>query len=893
MSSSSSSSSSSDDSSSSSSEEEQQTKSTTKPMKGLLNDDSDSDSDNNDTDTKLQPSLKINTKFAKEYESKKRREELTKHRHLSSHANNSDDSSSSSSSSESEDEQGNLLTPQLDVQILQTLQAIKSGNEDVYDRSVNFFNNDGRQVKDGGDSEESGSGDDEESGKKEREEKHKPKRYKDVVREQILQQMNDEDEEGDTKSKPNINSADGEQHNSLAYDEEQRQLRNAFLNNDNNSDNSDNSGDEDEWTKPKAKRNIQLDVEDDMAHKLWLEEYQKSTNTNGNGIGGSGGSGGNGGSSEKGEGSKGSEKLIDPKGEINNPDQFLMEFMTNRRWMDDDTNKKLGSANNNNYSNGGRDEDEEDSLDDLEKMDEFESKYNFRFEEANNNNMAGGGQESGASHSIVHYARSSSNTNTSTTNKTLRRTDQSRKLKRLERKERKAAERKAKEEQLKRLKNAKREELEGRLEQVRNVLGYKHQQQYDTTTTTTLADNNDELQHPGTELGLGIQEEEMILKLMEGDYDPIKFEQVMNTAYGNEYYEKEDDVWKNDVDVKTDLLSSDVKDVVVDTFDNNDEEGEGGEGDEGQEEDYGEEDYYDEDEQQWEEEQYNNDNNEESQMDKKLKSKMFDELYKLDYEDIIGDMPTRFKYRKVEANNYGLSTEEVLFARDTTLKQFVSLKKMAPYRDEEEYLPGTKRRKKFRQMLKEEKMEMNVKEEEGKKSGGDGTSDGKDGDENTATAGDDGKKKKRRRQKKNGKGRVAVKAAAAAADNDGTKKDDNQEVKVSDKVDSPLDTTEGEPEKKRRRRKKKSRDSNTSDTNVESGTASKEEISSTKQSSVAVEPVSKADTNQPVETAHKESKKTKKKKDKRKDGHNNSGKKRRKKSGVEGVSAARLSAYGF
>ena len=58
---------------------------------------------------------------------------------------------------------------------------------------------------------------------------------------------------------------------------------------------------------------------------------------------------------------------------------------------------------------------------------------------------------------------------------------------------------------------------------------------------------------------------------------------------------------------------------------------------------------------------------------------MLDELYKLDYEHIIAGMPTRFKYRKVEPNNYGLSTEEILFARDTTLKNYVSLKKMAPY----------------------------------------------------------------------------------------------------------------------------------------------------------------------------------------------------------------------
>ncbi|EJK67062.1 hypothetical protein THAOC_11951, partial [Thalassiosira oceanica] len=75
--------------------------------------------------------LEINADFAREYSIRKRREELTKHR-----TGEDDSSVVSDSSDSSEDEEGELLTPHLDVQILQTLQALRRGDERVYDKNA-------------------------------------------------------------------------------------------------------------------------------------------------------------------------------------------------------------------------------------------------------------------------------------------------------------------------------------------------------------------------------------------------------------------------------------------------------------------------------------------------------------------------------------------------------------------------------------------------------------------------------------------------------------------------------------------------------------------------------------------------------------------------------------
>ena len=90
--------------------------------------------------------------------------------------------------------------------------------------------------------------------------------------------------------------------------------------------------------------------------------------------------------------------------------------------------------------------------------------------------------------------------------------------------------------------------------------------------------------------------------------------------------------------------------------------------------------------------------------------KLMDELYSLDYEDMIGDTPCRFHYTRVRPASYGLSTEDILNATDKELRQYVSIKKLAPYRDHE-WRIGKGASGKFKAML-EKRMKKEASEEQ-------------------------------------------------------------------------------------------------------------------------------------------------------------------------------------
>lgn len=68
-----------------------------------------------------------------------------------------------------------------------------------------------------------------------------------------------------------------------------------------------------------------------------------------------------------------------------------------------------------------------------------------------------------------------------------------------------------------------------------------------------------------------------------------------------------------------------------------------------------------------------------TKMEKNLMGLM-DDSDNFEYEDIIGgDLPVRFKYRKVRADNLGLSIEQVLSSEDKELKNKCSIRKLLAY----------------------------------------------------------------------------------------------------------------------------------------------------------------------------------------------------------------------
>ncbi|KAK4359055.1 hypothetical protein RND71_021284 [Anisodus tanguticus] len=317
---------------------------------------------------------------------------------------------------------------------------------------------------------------------------------------------------------------------------------------------------------------------------------------------------------------------------------FLKDFFRKEMWKDD-KKRKGDDAEDVEFS-----EDEEE----IETQEDYEREFNFRFEE----NV--GDRVWGHSRKVEGSVRKKTN---------------ARKLQRDRKEERMAQAEEERKEELKRLKNLKKKEMKEKLEKIKETAG--------------IGDDVDCL------LDVGDLEEE---------FDPDEYDRKMKKAFGDAYYDAddinpdfgsdEDEIEKPDFDKEDELLG------LPKGWDNADEPRDGflstrekllkAIEKEGDNKGSADDDGVDEDGKRKKKRKRSN------TVMKEVREELMEEYYKLDYEDTIGDLKTRFKYRPVKAKRFGLAPEEMLMMEDKELNQYVSLKKIAPYREKEWKVPRIK-----------------------------------------------------------------------------------------------------------------------------------------------------------------------------------------------------------
>ncbi|KAF1318530.1 Krr1-interacting protein involved in 40s ribosome biogenesis, partial [Globisporangium splendens] len=636
--------------------------------------------------------LKVNEKFAKTFLEQKRKEELQrleKKRELYG-----DDDDESDSESETEDEDGEQLTRALDADIRKTLKLIRKKDPAIYDKSIAFFK------KDDDDGDNSDGSDGEDGSKKKNKKKKKksesaPLYYKDLVRQQVIA--------GD------VDSSDDERDNGrvMTYGEEQAKLKQEFLSTLKQataSDDDENDKDDDEEDLDGGLFTIRKKTDDEK--KQEDEEYASFTNKYGTKL----------------------------KENEMNPEAFLEHYLSSEGWKDkSDVIPHYDEIVN----------DDEDA-EELEKAEEFEHNYNFRFEE----------EGSGMIQTHARHIEDS-----------MRREDDSRKRKRTERKERKALERLKKEEELRRLKNLKQAEIQSKLEKVAKLMGR--------------------------------DDAKLLASDLEGEFDPEEYDKRMQQVFDEEYYNEDDDgmekpTWDEEEDKELFAgLPVDPEDEEEQEDDEEEQEQASNiiEADDDEEAEEDDDEAIEGDDAEEDEDAEVTHKNMSKQELKRASQKYLNELYSLDYEDLIGDLKCRFKYRQVKTNDFGLTVDEIMTADDKELKALVSLKKLAPYL-EEEYKVDRKRVKQFKKSLEEAKRERMEKRKKKTEDSNEGAEEPIEAAAEAGVAKSAGKKRKRIKKSK----------ASASAETE-TKNEDEEDAPVSKKPKS-----ENESEDKKATKEKSSND---------------------------------------------------------------------------------------
>ncbi|CAD6199648.1 unnamed protein product [Caenorhabditis auriculariae] len=297
---------------------------------------------------------------------------------------------------------------------------------------------------------------------------------------------------------------------------------------------------------------------------------------------------------------------------------------------------------------------EEDEKD-MDRQRNFEIKYNFRFENPDQD-------------FLKSFPR--------TVSESLRKDDSKRKEKRKERNERKKEEKEEKKKELKHLKKMKRSQIEEKLARLSKAAG--------------------------CDIPLSIDE-------LQADFDPKEFDKKMQAIFNDEYYGKEEDFKEDDNekpvfsddDAVLDSDYEDFDDVDVTKLKKNpedvaEESGEEEEDDEKPGNSAGRaikaaENALHRDGKDNRRKRKRNALKDALRREKplfdpreKTFEEYFNEYFALDYEDVIGDQVTKFKYRDVVPNDFGLTADEILEADERQLNAWASLRKVTAYRTQQE-----------------------------------------------------------------------------------------------------------------------------------------------------------------------------------------------------------------
>lgn len=300
------------------------------------------------------------------------------------------------------------------------------------------------------------------------------------------------------------------------------------------------------------------------------------------------------------------------------PENFLSNFMSSRAWIPEGRSKLHAF-----------DSDDDDEVDNAEA---FEEAYNFRFEDPSKMNEK-----------LVTHARDMTN------KQSVRREDKSsRKKVRDAERQYKEDEKKDREVEKNRLRKLKVEELQKKVQQVKEVAGFR---------ASELTDED-------------------WARFLDDAWDDKQWEQEMEKRFGEEYYAEggsgknhpKKPEWDDDIDIKD--LIPDYEDEGAKPTSDSEEDGE--------------------DAAEGSKKKSKAQEKREQRRDARKERLRIEEAVDRNMDLDITLLPgatkknaTQFRYRETSPQSFGLTARDILMANDSQLNEFAGLKKLASFRDEE------------------------------------------------------------------------------------------------------------------------------------------------------------------------------------------------------------------